>query len=138
MESALNAIKKLSVTLKRLDAELEGRNYLSGNGNIFGMADLAAAPFVMRAFDAKAIGWFDLFQNLEEAAQLSPALPVRAISEISTKAINSIGGESKVLSNFQRWATLINERPSTRSSIPEHYKQVEMNGLKAGKSVWVL
>jgi glutathione S-transferase len=58
-----SAVEALDKTLDRLEVELRGRSYLSGDGGAFGMADVAMAPFLYRAARWKARGWIDLLQT---------------------------------------------------------------------------
>ncbi len=68
---------KLKVTLGRLEETLYGRDWLSGSGKHFGMADVACAPFVMRVADAKARGWFDLFEGFPQINAWADRLQAR-------------------------------------------------------------
>lgn len=94
---------KLRVSLGRLEEALHGRSWLSGDGRNYGLADVACAPFVMRAADARQRAWFDVFSGFTAV---------------------------------QSWAARLMQRPSTRSSVPESYSQVEAEGLREGKSIW--
>ena len=60
--------KELWESLDRLDREMAGRNWLSGEGKAFGLADVAMAPFFYRAELYRSKRWIDLlmlFPNLE-------------------------------------------------------------------------
>lgn len=72
-ESGVRAAKKaLDTTLDIIERELEGREYLSGDGRSFGMADVGMAPFLTRAALSKQRGWLDMFEgrpNIDAWAQ---------------------------------------------------------------------
>ena len=53
---------KLRTTLTRLETEMAGRDWLSGDGARFGMADVAVAPFFLRASLITAAGGPDLLK----------------------------------------------------------------------------
>ena len=55
------ALEALTKTLDRLEATMAGRAYLSGAGARFGLADVAMAPFLMRAELTRRRGWVDLY-----------------------------------------------------------------------------
>lgn len=48
--------EELGIRLDRLESELAGRDYLSGDGTRFGMADVAMAPFLFRLNLLKELG----------------------------------------------------------------------------------
>lgn len=68
-EADVRAAKaNLDKALDRVEPELEGREFLSGDGTRFGMADVAMAPFLYRAQGDKDRGWVDLFEGRPKIA----------------------------------------------------------------------
>lgn len=59
--SVRKALAALHTALDRVEEAMQGRAYLSGDGARFGLADVAMAPFLMRAEITKKRGWVDLF-----------------------------------------------------------------------------
>jgi len=68
-EKAEEYYSKLLKKLKRLDGELEGRDFLSGEGKTFGLADVALAPFTYRVGVLKEENIADLFATFKNLPQ---------------------------------------------------------------------
>jgi len=61
--TVLEARKSLRNSIERLNVELNSRDYLSGSGEKFGMADVAMAPFLYRAEWFRQKQWVNLFKG---------------------------------------------------------------------------
>jgi glutathione S-transferase len=70
-------------SLVRLDGHLKNRNFLSAPGTHYGMADVCAAPFAMRALDARSRGWYDLFEGKPAARAWAECLYERPSTRAS-------------------------------------------------------
>lgn len=67
-DAAARAAASIDALLERLDEELAGRQWLSGDGTRFGFADAAAAPFFMRAQIAEEVGLWSRSARASERA----------------------------------------------------------------------
>lgn len=61
--TVLEAHHSLRESIEKLNSEMIGRDYLSGSGKNFGLADVAMAPFLYRAQWFRKNRWVDLFKN---------------------------------------------------------------------------
>jgi glutathione S-transferase len=70
--AVIEAHHSLRESIAKLNGEMKDRDYLSGNGKKFGMADVAMAPFLYRAEWFRQKKWVDLFKgfsNIEKWAE---------------------------------------------------------------------
>lgn len=63
--------------LALLEDKLSGRDYFSGDGSRYGMADVCGAPFAMKALDARNRGWFDLLTRYPRLAAWATRIEAR-------------------------------------------------------------
>jgi glutathione S-transferase len=71
------AKETLDKAFDRLEQEMQGRDYLSGDGRAFGMADIAMAPILYRTARWRARGWLDLLGGRPQLAAWRDRLMAR-------------------------------------------------------------
>jgi len=79
-------VAALRAPLARLETELAGREWLSGDGTTFGLADVAMLPFFTRAELARRWGGLDLLDGLSQVRAWADRLLARPAAARSLPA----------------------------------------------------